>query len=246
MRTLITQTLLKRVAFVLPVTLVGLFASANAYGNVILDGTLQNSSFELNPNKTSCPTDWTCGGTLGNPGFATSYDVTSAQYTAGADGIPGVVPFGAAAATMPFPVEGSGSIMQTGLGSYVSGDTYQVDLWVGTPKTLPSDNTTATAAVGTITAYFLGNGGAQLDAITVTPSAVGQWVSTPLTFTPTGDQIGQTIGFMLFVNGSPVGGGSGNNAVADFDIGAVPEPATFGLLGLGLLGLGVARKKLRS
>jgi PEP-CTERM motif-containing protein len=246
MRSFMTQTLLKRAAFVLPVTLVSLFASANAYGStIILDSTLTNPSFEANPDKTNCPTGWTCGGTLGNPGFATSYDVTSAQYTAGADGIAGVVPFGLAAATMPFPVEGSGSIMQTGLGSYVTGNTYTVDLWIGTPMTLPNDNTTAVAPVGTITAYFLGNGG-QVAVEPLTASAVGQWVFSPVSFTATAAQNGQTIGFEIFVDSSPVGGGSGNNRIADFDIGTVPEPASFALLGLGLLGMGIARKRLRS
>ena len=246
MRNIRTQTFFKRAAFVLPVTLVGLFASANAYGStIILDSALTNPSFEANPNKTNCPTGWTCGGTLGNPGFATSYVVTSAQYTAGADGLAsGIVPFGVAAGTMPFPVEGSGSIMQTGLGSYVSGNTYTVDLWIGTPNHLPNDNVTPTDVVGRITAYFLGNGGAQLLAIDLTPPAKGQWKSAPVSFTPTGGQIGQTIGFQIFVD-SAGNFASGNNRIADFDIGAVPEPATFALMGLGLLGLGVVRKKLQ-
>ena len=247
MKKLSAQTLLKRVAFALPVTLVGLFASANAYGNVILDNTLLNSSFELGNQASGCPVDWTCAGPAGS-GLVTSYLVTSSQYTAGSDGLGGglIVPFGTHAATTPTPIEGSGTMTQQVSATYLNNTIYTVDLWVGTPKVLPSDGTTPVLApVAVITAYFLGNGG-QVDAINVTAPAIGQWSLVQLNFDTTGQVVtGETIGFSLHVDaqGST---GSGNQKIADFDIGAVPEPATFALMGLGLLGLGVVRKKLRS
>jgi len=96
--------------------------------------------------------------------------------------------------------------------------------------------------VGTITLYFLGNSQAVLSSASVTPSATpGQWTFQQFSFTPTGGQIGQSIGMELFVD-SQGNFGSGNNRIADFDIGSVPEPGTIGLLGLGLLGLGVLRR----
>ena len=263
MKKLSIQTLLKRVAFALPVTLVGLFASANAYGSIIinLDSLLANPSFEngtgaVDPiTHVGCPTGWTCAGSPAPGG--TAYTVTAAQYTAGSDGLSGgrIVPFGADAGYAPTILEGSGSMQQNSLidsSTYVVGNTYNVDLYVGTPNILPFSDPTCpppgtpaacpAGPVGRIQGIFLANGVAAVGGtFDVTIPGKGQWLSFPLSFTPTANG-GQTIGFELFVDSGP----AGNDHVANFDIGAVPEPATFALMGLGLLGLGVVRKKLRS
>ncbi|HEY3940816.1 MAG TPA: PEP-CTERM sorting domain-containing protein [Bryobacteraceae bacterium] len=240
----------------LPVAFACLFASANAYGATIDLGTLvANPSFEagnqpVQPGDTvGCPVGWTCTGSP-TPGF-TSYTVTSAQYTAGSDGLTGgkIVPDGTHAATSPTNVEGSGHLTQTGLGTYSSANTYVLsNLWVGTPSTLPSDNTTPTAPVGTIILYFTANGLDIGSGFAITVPTDGQWLQVPtLTLTLPGIDVGASIGLDLFVDSTPVGGGSGNNRIANFDIMpatvATPEPASIAFLGMGLLGLATLRRR---
>jgi hypothetical protein len=243
---------LVRGALMLPVSLACLFASANAYGATIdLSTLLANPGFEAGNQGSGCPVSWTCSGSPA-PGF-TSYTVTSAQYTAGSDGLTGgrIVPGGTQAGTSPTNVEGSGTLEQLALGTYVAGNTYSLNLWVGTPKTLPIDGVTPAGAVGTVRVYFLGNGGGVLGSQDLAAPAVGQWALNTLSFTPTGGQVGQSIGLELFVDSTPVGGGSGNNRIANFDIvtappTVVPEPASLALIGAGLLGLAGLRRRRRS
>jgi hypothetical protein len=236
-----------RSGLVFPLVLAGILAAASASGSTIFyNNLLSNPSFELSTSLTTCPTDWTCGGPAGS-GLVGTYAPTNLEYVAGSDGLSGSenAPFGNNVATTPVPVEGSGSMYQTGIGTYLAGNTYTLDLWVGTPLVVPSVTSSPAAQVGVITLYILGTAGTAtpLTSFSVTPSATpGQWTFEQFSFTPTGSQIGQSIGMELFV-GSQGNFGSGNNRIADFDIGTVPEPGTIGLLGLGLLGLGVLRRK---
>jgi hypothetical protein len=239
------KTRMHRLGLVFPLALVSIFTAVNASGaTIFFDNLLANASFELGGGLGACPTSWTCGTDPG-AGLVNSYAPTNVEYLAGADGLPGSknAPDGSKVLSDPTGLSGSGYLYQTGLGTYAAGNTYALDLWVGTPMAVPSLITTAALPVGRITLYFLGTsvGGSlvQLGSVDVPPSVTpGQWTFHQFSFTPTGGAVGQSIGLELFVDGTPAGGGDGNNHIANFDIAAaVPEPGTVGLLGLALLGL---------
>jgi hypothetical protein len=220
---------------------IGTAVSASA-DPILFENLLANASFEIGGGLGVCPTDWTCG-TDANNGLSNSYAPTSLEYVPGSDGLPGIsrsVPDGSKVASAPTGLSGSGFMYQTGLGTYVAGDTYALDLYVGTPLVVPSLTSQAAAPVDRITVYFLGTtvGGSlvQLGFANVTPSATaGQWTLQQFSFTPTDSAIGQNIGLEIFV------GGGVNGHIADFDMAPVPESGTVALLGLGLLGLGALR-----
>jgi len=153
-------------------------------------------------------------------------------------------------------VEGSGTLSQTGVGTYDSTDTYVLNLWIGTPLTVPEITPAEPAGpVSTITVYFTGTGGGQVDVFN--PSlpipAPGQWVLDSFSFTPTSmnpGAVGQPIGLTLFVDSGH------NNDIANFDMngsggpggpqlgpGGVPEPGTLLLLGMGIAPLYLLRRK---
>ena len=230
------------------VALAAIFAAVTARGGTILyDNLLANASFELGGGLGICPTGWTCG-TDANNGLSNSYAPTNLEYVAGSDNLSGSsrsVPDGSKVASAPTGVSGMGFMFQTGLlGTYTAGNTYTLNLYVGTPLVVPSLTSQSALPVGRITLYFLGTtvGGSlvQLAGADVTPSATpGQWTLQQFSFTPTGSFIGQDVGLEIFV------AGGGNYRIADFDIAPVPEPGTIGLLGLGLLGLGALRRRAR-
>jgi hypothetical protein len=223
------------------VLMAGLTGSSAMGAIINLGGLLTNASFENGP--AVCPTGWTCSSPSGI--LPTAFTLNNTHFTPGADGLPGnlIVPDGVRALSIPGGVEGSGTISQTGLGNYVIGDTYILNLWVGTPLKVPADGAQGAGQVGTIRAEFTGNGGGQLQFTDITPAAVGQWKVVQLSYVATTTQ---TIGFRLFVESQLQSGGSGNNRIAVFDVAQVPEPGTFALAGLGMLALGLVRRARRS
>ena len=123
-----------------------------------------------------------------------------------------LTPGGKSAATCPTPVEGSCFLRQLNLGKYVAGNTYFLNLWVGTPLTLPIDNVTPVGKVATLRFYFLGTNSAGLQATDIVPPNPGQWKLVTLSFTPTGGAIGQGIGLGIFVDSG------GNNQLINLDL----------------------------
>ncbi len=209
--------------------LVSLVASATAYGAGTVDVStlLGNPGFELGTQPAppgnlgiGCPGAWLC---LGSPYTgASAYLVTSAQYVAGANGLTGgkMTPGGLYAATMPVPVAGSGVLNQLGLGKYLANTTYSLNLWVGTPLTVPfcgiptadpkcTANLTPAGPLETLRFYWLGSGTGtslqQLKAIDLPVPPTGQWTSVTVTFNPSTDLVnglpqgvGMPINFAIF------------------------------------------------
>jgi hypothetical protein len=133
-----------------------------------------------------------------------------AQYMLGMDGLMGglIVPDGMHAGQCPTLVAGSCQLYQLGLGKYAAGMTYMLNLWVGTPLTVPNCGTapqcvsdvTPAGKVARVTFYWLGNGNGQLQATNIPVPAPGQWLLVPLRFTPAGNQVGQPINILIFAS----------------------------------------------
>ena len=140
------------------------------------------------------------------------------------------------------------------LGTYVAGDTYTLDLWVGTPLTvfdgtpsncqsLPACTISNAGKTGVIDVWFTGNdAGTGLpqtlqEIVVQAPSTPGTWEEVTLFFNPTGSEVGQDVGFEIH------DASDGNNLVADFDITPAPEPGTFVLIGAGMIALAYTFRK---
>lgn len=229
------KTFFKRSAWVVvSAVLAGVSASA-----AIIDVStlLANPSFEAGNQPSGCPVGWICNGSP-LPGF-TSYDITTAQYD------PLFIPNGTHVASAPVPAEGFGTLAQVTSSVYSFGDTYRLSFWVGTPLTLPIDDVTPVAEVGTFRVRFVGLINETLFQQDFAVPAPGNWLNYTFDFTPTASQAGKTVGVVFFVagGGPSIGVGSINNRIANIDITAntpvtlsdgVPEPSSYSLLGLGL------------
>jgi len=270
--------------------LAGLIGSATAYGGTIdLSGLLVNGNFQSGNqavkagDTVGCPIGWQCNPGVGlSPGGVgyqpnepppKNYSLdTTIQYNPGANGTLGagmITPnggLGTWAGEVPIH-EGFGQILQTdfggqnaALGTYVTGMTYQVDLWVGTPLTVfdliqssaCGNNPCAGPIAGSITANFLGNNATNLvdplAGITIAPEPTrGSWYLDTIQYTATAADNGLPIGFSITVQ-PPGGNTSSNNEVSDFVVlhpGSTPEPGTFALIGVGVISLAyIFRRKL--
>jgi len=240
---------------VIPAAVIGLLGTASGatidLGTLLANPSFENGNQPVNPGDTvGCPVSWNCSGSP-TPGF-TSYTVTSAQYTPGADGLSGgrVVPDGTHAASTPTTIEGSGALWQSsGLGTYVAGNTYTLSFWAGRPKTEPDGVTPVSGFEPDVRVFLLANGvtgplaGGGL--VTVSDPGAGQWAFYTLSFTAQAgaSYLGQNIGVEFYNGGTS---GLGNNLSVNFDIASpVPEPSSLFLAcsGLGLAALAFVKRR---
>jgi hypothetical protein len=167
----------------------------NAFTNPLFSGT-----------PGSCPTGWICGGSPA-PGVA-SYSPGAAQYPGGTVLFP-------TSSFSPTVLSGSGVIRQNTALKWVAGQTYYLNFYGGVPNTEPDGTTPVAGWPQTVRVYLTaGPGFAQVAAFDIPNPGKGNFVPNPLIFTLPSNSgfVGQTIGVLIFVNGSP------NGFSANFDL----------------------------
>jgi len=159
----------------------------------------------------NCPTGWACDGSPA-PGFA-SYAAGSAQY-------PGGAPF-ATSSFSPTVWSGSGTIRQVTAATWVAGNTYVLNLYVGLPNTEPDGSSPVAGWPPTVRVYLTaGGGGAQVAAFDIPSPGRGQFLPNLVSFTAPNNFpfAGQNIGVLIFVSAAP------NGYSANFDIAPASLP----------------------
>ena len=76
---------------------------------------------------------------------------------------------------------------------------------------------------------------------TVTTVYGGETIHDAVAITSTGTP---TLDYAFFIMRDPTGGGPPGSYLVDFEVSVIPEPATFGMVGLGGLAILFIRRKL--
>lgn len=204
--------------------------------------TINDFSFEAAPpgpqyDHCASNSSWTCTGVSG-----IYTPLASTNYTAGSDGVSGVVPDGSQAAFAVGTNLSGVSISQTTSELIAAGTTYTLTVYSGCRVDAACDSKSWTGAGVQVELFAgtLGNIVATSGAL-ASPGA-GQWAPVTLTYTPLAGDIGSFLGVNLVTGSNSLNVQNNWDDVtmtssASTDTTPVPEPGSIALLGTGICGI---------